>query len=108
MPVTVYTTAAKPTPFHPLTLDEIDSIVEWVQAPERGLNLTDVTDPNITLAMSDNYIWHVETLKPNKTDVLAYLDGCGTKVPHYARVVINEGGKFVPIVTEYFVSWNYV
>lgn len=89
-----------PSPFKPLTETELESIATWLQAPEQGLNLTDSTSPNLTI--SDNYIWHVEELKPNKTDVLAYLEE-GKRVPRYARVVITEGGKEEPVVTEYSV-----
>lgn len=67
-----------------------------------GLNLSDHTDTTL-LRMSDNYIAHIETLKPNKTDVLSYLDGNGT-VPRYARVVLNHGAWEEPYVAEYSVS----
>ena len=101
LPVEVPTTAPKPTPFYPLSADEIDAIVEWLSDPSRGLNLTDATKKG--LAQSDNYIAHIETLKPNKTDVLAYLDG-DSSMPRYARVVLHEGAKPVPVIAEYFVS----
>ena len=57
--------------------------------------------------MSDNYISHIETLKPNKTDVLDYLRGDSSSVPRYARVVINEGAATVPGVVQYYVSDPY-
>lgn len=72
-PVDIPTTAPKPNPFTALSGNEIDGIVEWLQDNEAlGLNLTDRTNPD--LSMSDNYIAHIEALKPNKTDVLSYLD----------------------------------
>ncbi|KXJ88365.1 copper amine oxidase [Microdochium bolleyi] len=95
------TTAHKPTPFTLLTSEEVHSIVEWLFAPERALNLTDASLPE--LAMTDNYLRHIEELKPNKTDVLAYLDG-GVPMPRFARVLIHEGAAAVPGVVDYYVG----
>lgn len=89
----------------PLSQPELDSIVEWLGSSGLGLNLSDPSSP--TLAMSDNYISHIETLKPNKTDVLDYLRGDSSSVPRYARVVINEGAATVPGVVQYYVSDPY-
>ncbi|KAH9428700.1 hypothetical protein MCOR27_006242 [Pyricularia oryzae] len=101
-PKTVRTKAAKANPFTALSQDEVDSVMRWVSNPALGLNLTSPTAEN--LAQTDNYVWHVEVLKPNKTDVLAYLDGGASSVPRHARVVINEGGRDVPRVAEYYVG----
>ncbi|KAH7028197.1 copper amine oxidase [Microdochium trichocladiopsis] len=100
-PVTEFTTAQVPSPFKPFNQDELDALVAWLHAPERNLNLTKAEDPN--LAMSDNYIYHIEELKPNKTDVLAYLDN-GIPMPRYARITMHEGAKQVPVVTDYFIG----
>ncbi|KAK7416609.1 hypothetical protein QQX98_005080 [Neonectria punicea] len=54
--------------------------------------------------MSDNYISQLEILKPNKTDILNYLDGNGTKVPRYARVTLHEGAADVPGIVDYMVG----
>lgn len=89
------------TPFIPLSKYELEALVGWLYSPERDLNLTDPWTRDLTV--SDNYIWHIEDLKPNKTDVLAYFED-GTPVPRYARVVLVEGAKTEPVVTEYFVS----
>lgn len=102
VPVDIPTVAKKPTPFSALTDEETSSVVTWLYLPEQQLNLTNSSDP--TLAQSDNYIWLVEALLPNKTDVLAYLDQDAPAPDRYARVVINEGGKAEPDVTEYYVS----
>lgn len=67
-----------------------------------GLNLTDHSNSTL-LRMSDNYIAHIEALRPNKTDVLSYLDSNGT-VPRYARVILNHGALEDPVVAEYSVS----
>ncbi|KAH6664360.1 copper amine oxidase [Plectosphaerella plurivora] len=90
-----------PSPFKVFSDSELQGLAAWLHAPEQGLNLTDPTSPNLTI--SDNYIWHIEELKPNKTDVLAFLEE-GKAMPRFARVVINEGGKEVPWVTEYSVG----
>ncbi|TLD30725.1 hypothetical protein PspLS_03075 [Pyricularia sp. CBS 133598] len=101
-PKTERTKAAKANPFQALSQDEVDSVLRWVSDPAQGLNLTSLTAQN--LSQTDNYVWHVEVLKPNKTDVLAYLDGGASSVPRHARVVINEGGRDVPRVAEYYVG----
>jgi hypothetical protein len=101
VPEPISTTAKVPTPFKSLSSEDLQEVVSWLYDPAQSLNLTDLESPE--LAITDNYIWHIEALKPNKTDVLAYLDE-GKPLAQYARVVINEGGKQDPGVTEYFVS----
>jgi primary-amine oxidase len=100
-PADIPTTAPKANPFVPFTQAEIDSVAEWLLSPSQGLNLTNTSSP--TLSLSDNYIWRIDVFKPNKTDVLAYLDG-NTTVPRYAHVALIQGGLDVPIVAEYSVS----
>ncbi|KFA81446.1 hypothetical protein S40288_11245 [Stachybotrys chartarum IBT 40288] len=63
----VTTTAEVPNPFHRLTDKDIEIITSWLQDLERGLNLTNAASPDLSL--TDNYICHMEELKPNKTDV---------------------------------------
>lgn len=99
-PVDVPVEAPKPNPFKALSGEEIASVVSWLMA-DKSLNLTDVDSE--TLSLSDNYIAHIEALKPNKTDVVSYLD-CNGTVPRYARVVLNQGAHDPPTVSEYFVS----
>jgi len=94
--------AAKQSPFMPLTAAEIASVSAWLYEPEQNLNLTSST--STSLVQNDNYIWIIEALFPNKTDVLAYLDKNAAPPQRYARVAINEGGKLEPDVSEYFVS----
>jgi primary-amine oxidase len=92
--------APKPNPFKALSGEEIASVVSWLMA-DKALNLTNVDSE--TLSLSDNYIAHIEALKPNKTDVVSYLD-CNGTVPRYARIVLNQGAHDPPTVSEYFVS----
>lgn len=94
--------ALRPSPFLPLSADEVASISDWLYQPERGLNLT--ASSSETLSQSDNYIWIIEALYPNKTGILSYLDSNASIPDKYARVAINEGGKLVPDVSEYYVS----
>lgn len=102
VPVDIPVEAPKPNPFKALTGDEIASVESWLMSTESlGLNLTDLSSG--TLALSDNYIAQIEVLKPNKTDVLSYLD-CNGTVPRYARVVLNHGAHDPPTVSEYSVS----
>ncbi|KAK8079437.1 hypothetical protein PG997_007255 [Apiospora hydei] len=102
LPQAMLVTAPRKTPFVPLSQPELDSIIEWLGSSSLGLNLSDPSSS--TLAMSDNYINHIEILKPNKTDVTNYLSGNASSVPRYARVVINEGAAKVPGVVQYYVG----
>lgn len=100
-PADIPTTAPKANPFGALSQTEIDSVAAWLLSPSQGLNLTNTSSP--TVSLSDNYIWHIDVFKPNKTDVIAYLDSNKT-VSRYAQVSLIQGGLDVPIVAEYSVS----
>ncbi|KAH6723513.1 copper amine oxidase [Leptodontidium sp. MPI-SDFR-AT-0119] len=102
IPTDIPVRASKESPFLPLTNEDFGSVVDWLFQPEQNLNLTSVSNENLT--QTDNYIWLIEALHPNKTDILNYLDRNSTKPRKYARVVINEGGKEIPDATEYFVG----
>jgi len=101
-PLDIAVRAALRSPFLPLSTEEITSVQAWLYQPEQGLNLTSSSSP--TLTQTDNYIWIIEALYPNKTGILNYLDNNGELPARYARVVIQEGGKLVPDVSEYYVS----
>ncbi|KAL8327344.1 hypothetical protein RB597_003593 [Gaeumannomyces tritici] len=100
-PVDIPVKAPKANPFGALTAAEMTAVVGFL-SDNKALNLTNSTNP--TLAINDNYIFHIEALKPNKTDVLSYLDNNGPAVPRYARVVLNEGAKNPPVIAEYLVG----
>lgn len=68
--------------------------------PESGLNLTDPSKAVLT----DNYVWWVDALPVNKTDVIPYLDGDADMPPKYARAIIFEGGKAEPDSQEYTIG----
>lgn len=79
-----------------------DSLAVWnlLHDPASGLNLT---DPDVA-AVNDNYIWYVDTVHVNKSDVLPYLDGSGLKPSSWARAIIFEGGKLEPVSQEYMIG----
>jgi primary-amine oxidase len=79
-----------------------DNLAVWdlLHAPESGLNLT---DPDLA-GINDNYVYWIDTLHTNKSDVLPYLDGNGTEPRKYARAIIFEGGKPDPVSQEYMIG----
>ncbi|KAJ4306629.1 hypothetical protein N0V88_001434 [Collariella sp. IMI 366227] len=95
-----YVKAPKPNPWAPISSEDVKAVWAFVHAPERGLNLTNPANASIT----DNYVFWLDTLHTNKTSVLPYIDGAATAPPKYARVVIFEGGKDVPVSQEYMVG----
>lgn len=70
-----------------LTNDEVKGLLQWLHAPEQGLNLTEYAKAGAW----DNYVTVTEAIMPNKTSVLSYLSGKGPKPDKYARVVISNG-----------------
>ena len=52
----------------------------------------------------DNSIQIVDTLLPNKTAVLPYLDGTETKPERYAKAIIWFGASEEPWLQEFQVS----
>lgn len=87
----------------PLTEQESLSVQEWLY-DQKELNLTQFTKAS----MSDNSIWFIELITPNKTDALPYLDSSSTNKraskssppKRYARAVLFNGGSSVPHVKE--------
>ncbi|KAL2412723.1 Copper amine oxidase vicK1 [Exophiala dermatitidis] len=79
-----------------------DNIDVWtlLHDPATGLNLTKPEDATV----SDNYVFWIDTLHTNKTEVLPYIDGDGPAPPKYARAIIFEGGKAEPDSQEYMIG----
>ncbi|KAH7309881.1 lysyl oxidase [Stachybotrys elegans] len=80
-----------------------DNVAVWnlLHDPETGLNLTDPAEATLT----DNYVFWIDTLPVNKTDVLPYLKSCShPPPPKYARAVIFAGGKDDPDSQEYMIG----
>jgi primary-amine oxidase len=68
--------------------------------PSRNLNLTSPLNATYT----DNYVYSIEKLHTNKTDVLNYIDNGGTPPNNYSRVLIVQNGQTDPVVQEYIVG----
>ncbi|KAI1868215.1 hypothetical protein JX265_007038 [Neoarthrinium moseri] len=84
------------------TLSPEDNIAVYnlLHDPASGLNLTDVS----TAGINDNYLFYIDTVPLNKSEVLPYLDASGPKPAQYARAIIFEGGKEEPVSQEYMVG----
>ena len=76
-----------------------DNLAVWnlLHNPASGLNLTHPDDAVLT----DNYLFWIDALHTNKSDVLPYIDGNATAPSKYARAIIFEGGKAEPDSQEY-------
>ncbi|KIY43143.1 amine oxidase catalytic domain-containing protein [Fistulina hepatica ATCC 64428] len=83
-----------------LTVDETVAIQHWLEAPERGLNLTRADKSEL----SDNLIYLIETYYPPKDAALAYIDNPTSVSPpdRYARVTIHHGSD--ELVKDYLVG----
>ncbi|ETN43872.1 uncharacterized protein HMPREF1541_11003 [Cyphellophora europaea CBS 101466] len=92
--------APKSNVWAPITPEENLAVWNLLHDEATGLNLTHPDDAVLT----DNYVFWIDTLHTNKTDVLPYLDGDGPLPPKYARVIIFEGGKDEPGSQEYMVG----
>ncbi|KAI1142580.1 copper amine oxidase [Hypoxylon sp. FL0543] len=79
-----------------------DNLAVWnlLHDPASGLNLTDPS----TAIINDNYVFYIDTVHTNKSEVLPYLDGLGVKPSSWARAIIFEGGKPEPVSQEYIVG----
>jgi primary-amine oxidase len=86
-----------------IDLEEAAQIRQWLEAPERGLNLSAV---NPAYPSSDNMIYNLEAYYPTKTEALAYLESpLSVSIPEkYARVTIHHGAQLEPIVKDYLVG----
>ncbi|KAL9617134.1 MAG: hypothetical protein Q9160_008077 [Pyrenula sp. 1 TL-2023] len=83
-----------------LTDDEAVDVVEYLHSHSAGLNLT-----RPSLASSrDNAILIIETLRPNKTDALQFLDMSGNRPGRYARATIDHGASDPAEIREYMVG----
>ncbi|KAI0916381.1 hypothetical protein AcV5_003338 [Taiwanofungus camphoratus] len=97
--------ATPPAPVNPwasLTVPETVDISDWLNAPERALNLT----PAAQAALSDSLIYHITAFRPAKADALAYLADPDSVPPpeRYARVTLHHGAAKEPYVQDYLVG----
>ncbi|KAF2017333.1 primary-amine oxidase [Aaosphaeria arxii CBS 175.79] len=94
------TVAPKANPWAPLTPDESLSVWNLLHDAISGLNLTYPTEAKLT----DNYVFWVDALHTNKSNVLPYIDGDAPFPSKYARAIIFEGGKADPDSQEYMIG----
>ncbi|KIW99388.1 uncharacterized protein Z518_11376 [Rhinocladiella mackenziei CBS 650.93] len=93
-------TAPKTNVWLPISAQDNIDVWTLLHDPATGLNLTKPEDATVT----DNYVFWIDTLHTNKSDVLPYIDGDGPLPPKYARAIIFEGGKAEPDSQEYMIG----
>jgi len=94
-------TAPKENVWSPITPEDNLAVWNLLHAPESGLNLT---DPSIA-KLTDNYVFWIDTLHTNKSDVLPYLESCGKPPPaKYARAIIFRGAIEEPDSQEFMIG----
>lgn len=93
-------TAPKTNVWLPISAQENFDVWNLLHDPATGLNLTLPSKAKV----SDNYVFWIDTVHTNKSDVLPYLDGDGALPPKYARAIIFEGGKAEPDSQEYMIG----
>ncbi|KAK3940868.1 putative copper amine oxidase [Diplogelasinospora grovesii] len=78
---------------------EAAAVVQWLFAqPELNLTVTDKA------TAWDNTILLVESMRPNKTDALPYLDGNATAPTKYAHVVLDHRATESPYYADILVG----
>lgn len=103
---TAYKSTVKPTfnaPKHnvwaELTTDEADSVYEFLSEDLKYLNLTKRPESG-----RDNFLFIVETLKPNKTDAVPYLYGDGPEPQRWAKAAVSQTIDSEPYMVYYMVG----
>ncbi|RMX72312.1 hypothetical protein D0869_14743, partial [Hortaea werneckii] len=82
-----------------LTDDEAASVAAWLfHQPELNLTVSDKTGE------WDNSLLLVELMVPNKTDILAYIDGNATAPARYAHAVLDIRATEEPTYTDILVG----
>ena len=95
------TKAPRDNVWAPITPDDNKAVWELLHSEASGLNLTD--PESATLA--DNYVFWIDTLHTNKTDVLPYLEDASKPAPpKYARAIIFRGAVEDPDSQEYMIG----
>jgi len=79
---------------------EAAQLFQWLHAPAQKLNLT---KPENATAW-DNTIVTLEALRPNKSDVIKYLDHDGPMPVRYARVVLEYNSNLAPYMSENIIG----
>lgn len=83
-------------------LDDVEAaqIYAFLHRSQDPLNLTTALDSK----ESQNLIYLIETLRPNKSDVVEYLDSNGPPPNRWARVVILESQQSEAFLRDYMVG----
>ena len=76
--------APKKNVFRQFTGEETQSVTNWLYQ-QKELNLK----KGLPFSSRHSALTQLELMIPNKTDVLAYLDGSGNEPARYARAIIN-------------------
>jgi primary-amine oxidase len=97
--------AKPPAPTNPwssLTVDDTTEITRWLESDKVDLNLTQ----SHIASLSDNYIFHIDALRPAKADALAYLASPEDVTPpqRFARVTVHHGSAAEPYIQDYRVG----
>lgn len=88
-------------PWAPITPEDNFAVWTLLHDPASGLNLTDPSEATLT----DNYVFWIDTLHTNKTDVLPYIDGSEAPMPaKYARAIIFRGAIEEPDSQEFMIG----
>ena len=83
-----------------LNLNESKSVVDWLYR-RQDLNLTHYANAGPRTNLLDTF---VELMPPNKSDVLAYIDGNGLPPKRYARTTINFKDTGTSVYTDILVG----
>lgn len=94
------TIAPKPNVWAQISAGDNLAVWDLLHDPASGLNLT-LPDEAV---LTDNYVFWIDTLHTNKSDVLPFLDGDAAMPAKYARAIIFEGGKEDPDSQEYMIG----
>ena len=79
---------------------ESETLQQYLYSEQAGLNLTRSPVPG----SRENVLQWFELLRPNKTDVLRFLDDETKAPPRFARVTINHGVSNPPEIREFMVG----
>ncbi len=82
-----------------LSQEEADDVYEFLLGQWADLNVT--RSPKSTL---DSFIYTLEALQPNKTDVLPYLHHDGSKPQRWAKVVLSRHVDDASLLAYYAVG----
>lgn len=82
-----------------LATEEADSVYDFLYAELSYLNLTKRPGSG-----KDNFLFIVETLRPNKTDAVSYLFGDGPEPRRWAKAAVSQNVEGDPYMAYYLVG----